>query len=78
MSQSFKMATFLFSAYFGGHFCYHSNGKSKINTRLLHLAYCSNKLIYEEIGEPNFYFVVLQRGQNSPLMHVAAFKLEMC
>ena len=24
-----KMATFLFSAYFGGHFCYHSNGKSQ-------------------------------------------------
>ena len=22
-----KMVTFLFSAYFGGHFCYHSNGK---------------------------------------------------
>ena len=27
-----KMAIFLFSAYFGGRFCYHSNGKSKIIT----------------------------------------------
>ena len=26
------------------HICYHSNGKNEINTRLLHLAYCSNKI----------------------------------
>ena len=25
------MVNFLFSAYFGSHFCYHSNGKSKSN-----------------------------------------------
>ena len=28
-----KMATLLFSAYFGGHFSYHSNDKSQINIR---------------------------------------------
>ena len=37
------MVSFLFSAYFGGHFCYHSNDKSKSNLRLLHFGYCSNK-----------------------------------
>ena len=45
-----KMVTFLFLAYYSGHFCYHSNGKSQINTRLLHLGYC------EEIGEKQFSF----------------------
>ena len=39
-----KMVIFLFSAYFGGHFCYHSNRKSRINTRPLHFGYCSNKM----------------------------------
>ena len=34
-----KMVNFVFSAYFGGHFCYH-----KSNLRLLHFGYCSNKL----------------------------------
>ena len=33
-----------FLALFGSHFCYHSNGKSQINTRLLHLC-SSNKAI---------------------------------
>ena len=32
-------------SYFGDHFCYYSNGKSQMNTRLLHLGYCSNTLI---------------------------------
>ena len=40
-----KKVTFLFSACFGGHICNHSNGNSHINSRLLHLDYCSNKLI---------------------------------
>ena len=40
-----KMVIFLFSAYFGGHFCYHSNCKSRIYTRTLHFGCCSNKLI---------------------------------
>ena len=31
-------------SHFGSHFCYHSNGKNRINPRLLHLDYCSNKL----------------------------------
>ena len=30
-SKMAKMAIFLFSAYFGAHFCYHSNRKSRIN-----------------------------------------------
>ena len=37
----FEMATFLFLAYFDNHFCNHSNGKSKYNTRCLHSGYCS-------------------------------------
>ena len=37
------MVNFLFSAYFGGHFCCHSNGKSQSNLRLLHFGYCSSK-----------------------------------
>ena len=38
-----KMVTYLFSAYFVRYFCCHSNGKSQITSRLLHLGYCSNK-----------------------------------
>ena len=60
-----KMVIFLFSAYFGGHFCYHSNRKSRSNTRLLHMGYCSYKLI-----KSNFYFLTSYGGQNSLLMHV--------
>ena len=44
-----KMITFLFSAYIGGHFCYHNNS-FQINIRLLHLGYCSNKLMGGERG----------------------------
>ena len=51
-----KMAIFLFSAYFGGHFCYHSNRKSQINTRTLHFGYCSNKLMEETCEEQILYF----------------------
>ena len=40
-----KKANFLFSASFGGHFCYHSNCNSRMNSRLLHFGYCSNKII---------------------------------
>ena len=74
------MVNFLFSAYFGGHFCYHSNGKSQSNWRLLHIGYCSNKLI-----KTNWCFFLKifsliggGGGQKSPLMHVALYnKLEM-
>ena len=52
-----KMVNFLFSAYFGGHFCYHNNGKSQINTRHLHLSYCSIK--QEEFDEKQFLFLAL-------------------
>ena len=39
------MVNFLFSAYFGSHFCYHTNDKSQSNLRLLHFVYCSSKLV---------------------------------
>ena len=49
---------FPISAYFGDHFCYHNKGKSLINTRLLHLGYCSNKLIKhtseKQLGGPKY------------------------
>ena len=38
--QCSKMVNFLFSAYFGDHFCCHSNCKSQSNLRLLHFGYC--------------------------------------
>ena len=43
VSILFQNAHFPILAYFGGHFCYHSNGKSKINIRHLHLTYCCNR-----------------------------------
>ena len=55
-----KMASLLFSAYFDNNFCYQSNSKNQINTRLSHLGYCSNKL-KEEIGESQF-IIWPQRG----------------
>ena len=65
-----KMATVLFPAYFGGHFCYHRNGKSRINSSLLHFGYCANKLIRRN-GRKLFLFLSLIWGQNIFLMHVA-------
>ena len=59
-----KMAIFLFSNYIGGHFCYHSNCKSQINARLLHIGYCFNKLIQKKF---------VGGGQNSRLMHIPLF-----
>ena len=67
-----KMVNFLFSAYFDGHFCYHSKVKSQTNIRLIHLGHCSNKLV-EEIGEKQISFFGLIGGQNSLLMHVAIY-----
>ena len=58
-----KIANFLFSAYFGGHFCYHSNGKSQINTRYLHFGYCSNKLIRRKCWKTFFIFLPLRRAK---------------
>ena len=39
-----------------GHFCYHSNGKSQINTKCLHLVYCSNKLMRRKWRKTIFVF----------------------
>ena len=45
VSNLFKKGHFPFSAFFGGHVCYHGDRTSQINTRLFNLVYCSNKLI---------------------------------
>ena len=61
-----KMVIFLFSAYFGGHFCYHCNSKSRINTRPLQFGYCSNKLIKINLCRATFIFLP-HRGPKKPL-----------
>ena len=55
------MVTFLFSAYFGSHSCYHSNGKNRTNPRLLHLGYRSNKLIRRNLWKA-FFILWPHRG----------------
>ena len=54
---------------FCDHFCYHSNGKGKINTRYLHFGYFSNKPMRRN-AEKHFLYFSLQGGPNSLLMHV--------
>ena len=68
-----KMVIFLFSAYFGGHFCYHNNHKSRINTKPLHFGYWSNKLIRRNLWKATFIFWPNRGGQNSLLMHVPLY-----
>ena len=61
-SQIFsKMANFLFSAYFGSHFCYHSNGKSQINTEFYTSAVALRNYL-KEITEKQFLFFDLKGG----------------
>ena len=50
ISIRLEMANFLFSAYFGSHFCYHSNVKVKIIPDFYTLAFVLINL-QEEIGE---------------------------
>ena len=58
--------TFLFSAYFGDHFCYHSNGKSQTKTRLLHIyTFSTNK---KKMVKSNFLMPV--HVAISALLHV--------
>ena len=66
-----KMASFLFSAYFGGHFITIATVKVKLIPDLYTwVSVLINQS--EEIGEKQFLFFSLKkRGQNSPLMHVA-------
>ena len=45
VSNLLQKRHFPISAYFGSLFCYQSNGKIQINTKLLHFWYCSDKLI---------------------------------
>ena len=66
------MVNFLFSDYFGGHFCYHSNGKSQSNLRLLHFGYYSNKLI-GTIGEKQFLYSSLIGGPKTPVNARSSF-----
>ena len=61
------MANFLFSAYFGGHFCYHSNSKSQSNLRLLHFDYCSNKTIKKKVVKNSFLYFSLIGGPKKAL-----------
>ena len=61
-----------FSAYFGGHFCYHSNGKSQSNLRLLHFGNCSNKLIRTSWWN---HFYRGGGGQKKPLNARSSFKM---
>ena len=69
-----KMVIFLFPAYFGGHFCYHSNCKSRNNTIRLHPGYCSHKLIRKTCEEQLLFFDLIGGGgRNSLLMHVPLY-----
>ena len=70
-----KMVIFLFSAFFGGQFCYFSNRKSRINTRPLHFGYCSNKLIIRNLWRATLFFD-LMGGQKSLLMHVSLWEVQ--
>ena len=60
------MTISLFLAYFAGHFCYHSNGKSKIDARILPLDHSSDKPIGWNWWKATFSFWP-QRGPNLPL-----------
>ena len=66
------MVSFLFSAYFDSHFCYHSNDESQINTRILHLGYCINKLhVIRRIWWKAILIVLPHKGVlNRSLMHI--------
>ena len=54
-----KMINFLFSAYFGSHFCYYSNSESQSNLRFLQFGYCFLNFcdIKPEQGETVFQFM---------------------
>ena len=65
------MVNFLLSAYFDGHFCYHSNGKSQIDLRLLHNLVIVLLNLLVQIGEKQFLYFSLIGGPKSLIMHVA-------
>ena len=70
------MAISLFLAFFFGHFCNHSNGKSYINARLLHLGYSSNKTFRRNWWKQLSAFGS-RGGQISPLMLIP-FWVHVC
>ena len=59
VSNLFQNGHFLI---FGGQFCYHSNGKSEINSRLLRLGYCSNKSVRRYLLTTTFVFIPQREG----------------
>ena len=61
------MVNFIFSAYFGGSFRNHSNGKSQTNLRLLHFVYFSNKLTRTICRKAIFIYKPHRGGGGSPL-----------
>ena len=57
VSYLFQNGQFLILACFGSHFSDHSNGKSQINIRLLHLGYWSNELIRRILCKAIFFLI---------------------
>ena len=64
VSKLLQNSQFPVFSLFGAHFCYHSNGKSQINTRYLHLNYCSNKLMRRKCWT-TFFIFSFRGGKNS-------------
>ena len=73
VSKCLQMVNFLFSAYFGGHFCINSNGKSQINLRLLPFGYCKNKLVKKQ-----FLYFNLIGGPKKPPNARRSFSSTLC
>ena len=69
VSKSLKFSPKWQFLYFKHIFCYHSNDKSKINARILHLGYSSNKQM-GDFREKQLSIFVSKGGQFRPLMHV--------
>ena len=82
-----KMVIFLFSAYFDGHFCYHSNNKSNYYQTLTLVIVLINKKEKNGYKQPFFFFFFVWGGgaswgggrwegwggANSLFMHVALY-----
>ena len=57
-----KMANFLFSAYFGGHLCYHSNGRSQTKPEFYTLAIALINYLKETTEKQLLFFFHLKGG----------------
>ena len=72
-----RKLSLLYFSLFSGHLCYHSDGKSQINTRFLHFYTCDIVLITNKKKMAKSPLLP-QRGvggANSLLKHVALYKL---